>query len=335
MTAVSPTNPRPRRWFRLLGHAFFSMLLLGGVAWSVTALSFHLTGGVRLAAQGAVIIAALGVIALRLRQRRQGWIAVAAAAVAVGGWYQTLTPLADRVWASDVAHGVTADISGDIVTLRNVRNFDWTSETTAIEQWETRSYDLSKIATVDMITSVWGNPDIAHLIVSFGFGDGQHVAFSVEVRREAGESFNEVGGFFRQFELVLIAADEADVIKVRTNQRGEDVRLYPINLTPDQMRTLFRSYIDQGNALARTPEFYNTVTANCTSVVYRLARVIKPDMPLDQSLLLSGRLPEYLNKMGALQGRGSMADRRTAAAISAKGLAAGDTDYSTAIRSRP
>ncbi len=334
MTTVS-TNPKSRRWHHLVGNAFFAILLMAGAAWAITALSFHLTGGWKMAAQGVVFFTALAVFALRLRQRRLGWIALGVATLVVGGWYQTLTPQADRRWASDVAHGVTADVSGDLVTLHNVRNFNWTSDNTAVEQWDTRSYDLSKMASVDMVTSVWGNPDIAHLIVSFGFTDGQHVAFSVEVRREAGESFNEVGGFFRQFELVLIAADEADVIKVRTNQRGEDVRLYPVKLTPDQMRTLFHSYIDRGNALARTPEFYNTVTANCTSVVYRLAQVIKPDMPLDQSLLLSGRLPEYLNRLGALQGEGSMADRREAAMISAKGLAAGDADYSTAIRARP
>jgi hypothetical protein len=184
-----------------------------------------------------------------------------------------------------------------------------------------------------MITSVWDSPKIAHLLVSFGFADGRHVVFSVEIRREKGEAFSSIGGFFRQFELSLIAADEADVVKLRTNFRGEEVRLYPLRLTPEQLRAVFLRYVELGNALNEKPRWYNTVTANCTTVVWQLTRVLNPDLPLDRSLLLSGYLPDWLYRMGVLADEGTLEDIRARAVISdrAKALPEG-ADYSVGIR---
>lgn len=306
-----------RRFYRGLDHLGFVLLLALGTAWTATALYIQLHGWVQIAAWLALGLVVLAVLILRFRKRRLGWLGFAIAALAVGGWYMTIHPRQDRDWAPDVALGVTGTVAGDQVTLNNVRNFDWTSDLEAIPHWESRSYDLSQLETVDMITSNWGNPKIAHLIVSFGFTGGDHVAFSVEIRKEKGESFSSIGGFFRQFELVLIAADEADVVKVRTNYRGEDVHRFPVKLDATQRRALLLRYIAFGNQLADAPVFYNTVTANCASTVYGLVQVIKPDMPLDIRLLFSGQLPEYIDELGGLPGDMPMDQRRKLAAISA------------------
>ncbi|STZ06705.1 Uncharacterised protein [Moraxella ovis] len=61
---------------------------------------------------------------------------------------------------------------------------------------------------MDLALSIWGNENIVHTLVTFGFADGQRLAFSVEIRKEVGESFSNIGGFFRQFELSVIAVDE-------------------------------------------------------------------------------------------------------------------------------
>lgn len=327
-------SPTPlRRVGRGLGHVGFVILLALGTAWTATALYIQLKGGVQIAALAALGLVVLAVLILRFRKRRLGWLGFAIAALAVAGWYQSIHPRQDRDWAPDVAHGVSGTVTGDLVTLTNVRNFDWTSDLEAITHWESRSYDLSKLETVDMITSTWGDPNIAHLIVSFGFSGGDHVAFSVEIRKEKGESFSSIGGFFRQFELVLIAADEADVVKVRTNHRGEDVHLFPVKLDAAQRRALLLRYIAFGNQLAEAPLFYNTVTANCASTVYGLVQVIKPDMPLDSRLLFSGQLPEYIDELGGLPGDMPMDQRRKLAEISA--LAQGwqpGQDFSALIR---
>lgn len=319
--------------FCRLRHAGFVLLVALACAWAAAALSLQLAGMVEWLGLAALALAGGVVMALRFRQPGRAWAVFVISALAVAGWYLTLQPRQDRNWAPDVAHGVSARLEGSIATLENVRNFAWSSADAAVPRWETRRYDLDQLQTVDMITSTWGDPDIAHLIVSFGFADGQRVAFSVEIRKELGESFSNIGGFFRQFELALIAADENDIVRLRTNLRGEDVHLFPVKLNAEQRRALFLSYVNFGNRLAAKPEFYNTVTANCASTVYTLVKVIKPDMPLDSRLLFSGQLPEYIDELGGLQGDAPMADRRALAAISARAKAAtAGEDFSAVIR---
>lgn len=327
-------SPKLQKTARILGHLGFATLLAPGAVWAATATTIHLATPVLWLAYAGLALAVLAALWVRRHNRGRSWAVLAITGLAVAGWYQTIQPSQTRNWAAEVAHGVSYSRAGDILTLHNVRNFLWTSDTEAVPAWEDRSYDLSKLATVDMLTSVWDSPDIAHLIVSFGFSDGQHVAFSVEIRKEAHESFSTIGGFFRQFELVLIAADERDVVRLRTNLRQEDVHLFPVKLNAEQRQTLLLTYLDLGNRLAAEPQFYNTVTANCTSTVYRLVQVIKPDMPLDRRLLLSGQLPEYIDELGGLPGDMPMDQRRQLAAITARAQSIGpDQDYSTLIRS--
>ena len=151
-----------------------------------------------------------------------------------------------------------------------------------------------------MIMSYWSGPAIAHMLVSFGFDDGSQVVFSVEIRRQKTQEFSEIGGFFKEFELSIIAADERDVIRVRTNVRGEDDYLYRMRLPVSDMRLLFLGYVDEANKLVDHPRFYNTITVNCTTLVYQMMKGIVGHLPLDYRLLLSGDLPEYVYGVGGL-----------------------------------
>ncbi|MGB7269843.1 MAG: DUF4105 domain-containing protein [Albidovulum sp.] len=332
-THLPTTRKRPHPAVRVLGHIGFFAVFLGAAAWTATALFVHFSGPVLVLAEALLALAALGVLLGRYRARRAGWASLAAAALIVGAWYQTIQPSDQRIWAFDVARGVTADVAGDSVTLHNIRSFRWKDEDTADEAWVSQTYDLRDLTSVDMLTSVWDDPDIAHLLVSFGFATDQHVVFSVEIRREQGEEFSVLGGFFRQFEMVLIAADEQDIVKLRTNYRKEDVRLYPIKLDQARMQKMFMAYVDLGNDLAARPAFYNTILANCSTAVYRLAKVIVPDMPLDIRLIKTGRLYEYLADLGGLQGEMSAAKRFEASAITQIAQATPEgQSFSTAIR---
>jgi hypothetical protein len=318
---------------RWLGHSGFVLMLAIATIWTATAFYIQTHGMMQIIAWVLLALAAIAILVWRLRSRRFAWAGFATLAILVGGWYQTIQPQQDRDWAADAEHGVTGELKGTIATLQNVRNFSWTSDTEAAPHWESRSYDLDQLQTVDMFTSTWGDPDIAHLIVSFGFTGGEHLAYSVEIRKEKGESFSTIGGFFRQFELVLIAADEADIVKVRTNMRGEDVHLFPVKLSEERRRALFLRYMEFGNELAKAPQFYNTVTGNCASTVYHLVRAIKPDMPLDRRLLFSGQLPEYIQELGGLPGDMPMDKRRKLAEISAIAqMAVPGADFSAVIR---
>ncbi len=181
-----------------------------------------------------------------------------------------------------------------------MRNFAWRTQTEYIERWETRCYDLERLISVDMIMSYWSRRTIAHMLVSFGFEDGEHVAFSVEIRRERHESYSEIGGFFKEFELSIIAADERDVVRLRTNVRGEDAYLYRVRMAVPAMRSLFLAYVDEANALVHAPRFYHTITGNCTTLVYQMMKRIVGHLPFDYRVLLSGYMPEYVYRVGGL-----------------------------------
>jgi len=225
-------------------------------------------------------------------------------------WWRSIAPSNERLWADDVAQITNGTIEGNRVTLRNVRNFDWRSNSEYTQRWETRSYDLDKLTAVDMIMSYWDGWAIAHMLISFGLDDGQHVAFSVEVRRRKNATYSELGGFFKRDGLSIIAADERDVIRVRTNIRGEDDYLYRIRMPLPAMRSLFLGYVEQANRLVDTPRFYNTLTVNCTMLVYHMMKRIVGYLPWSYRLLFTGYLPAYVYRVGGLDQRFTLEELR-------------------------
>ena len=218
-------------------------------------------------------------------------------------WWSSIAPRDDRPWADDVARITriqSADSGSDIVTLQDVRNFDWRSERDYAVRWDTRRYDLSQLRSVDVTLSYWMGPAIAHTLVSFGFAGGERVVFSFEIRKERGEAFDALAGFFKRYELALIAADERDILGVRARVRGEQVHLYRVRMPDHAMRALFREYAEQAAQLHAAPRWYHTLTANCTTIVWQMARKLVDGLPLDWRLLASGYLPEYLKQVGGL-----------------------------------
>ena len=136
--------------------------------------------------------------------------------LAVLVWFFSLKPSNDRDWMPDVAKVAWVQVDGDRLTVHNIRNFEYRSETDFTPRWEDRTYDLSRLRSFDFMLVYWGSPSIAHAMVSFGFDDGQYLAVSIETRKEKPKSYSTVQGFFRQYELIFIFADERDVIGLRT-----------------------------------------------------------------------------------------------------------------------
>jgi hypothetical protein len=289
-------------------------LLIGlPAAWGALALWYQAPGA---ALKGGIVLLwvafSVGLIAV-LWQGRAG-LALSTFALAfccMLVWWHRIEPSNDRMWADDVAKISSGSIEGNRVTLKNVRNFDWRSNTDYTQRWETREYDLDKLNSVDMIMSYWDGWAIAHMLISFGFDDGKYVAFSVEVRRQKNKTYSEIGGFFKRDGLSIIAADERDVIRVRTNVRGEDDYLYRIRMPLSAMRSLFLGYIQQADDLVETPRFYNTITVNCTTLVYHMMKRIVGYLPWSYRLLFTGYLPTYVYRVGGLDQRFTLPELRS------------------------
>lgn len=319
---------------RSLGRSLQLLLAAGIVGWTTLALYYQVGMPWRLAFYALLAGASLALLWFAFRGRwGRVWGAMVALVALVAVWWATIEPRADRLWRPEVAHGVTAEINGSRATLHNVRNFEWLTEEDAVARWETRVVDLDAITSIDMFLSVWDSPDIAHTLVSFGFADGQHVVFSGEIRKEEGEEFSSIGGFFRQFELVLIAADERDIVRLRTDVREEEVSVYPITLAAPMRRALFLSFVELGNDLARQPRWYHTLTANCTTVPYQLVAQLSDRVVLDPRIILSGRLPGYLRDLGVLRPDMTEAAIRARARLGKLGAATPDgAEFSRRIR---
>jgi Domain of unknown function (DUF4105) len=324
---------RLARWIGLTLLAI-TLMVFGG--WSALAIWFRFdaTESVRDLLAGMVVLLTLLAVACLARSRR--WIALAAYATfsaAILMWWSTVRPSNDRDWQPDVARSVTATIDGDRLVVSNVRNFNWRSDTDFDQRWEERTYSLSHVSNVDLILSYWAGEAIAHLIVSIGFYDESRLAFSIETRRSLGEEYSTIAGFFRRYELSIVAADERDVVRVRSNVRGEDVRIYRLRMPPMYAQALLREYVTEANDVARAPRWYNTLTGNCTTLVFGMVRAIRPGMHLDYRILLSGYLPDYAYDMGATDTNIPFETLRGLARIHDKAAQAdADPDFSRKIR---
>ncbi|PZP64289.1 MAG: hypothetical protein DI597_01380 [Pseudoxanthomonas spadix] len=325
------------RLLRWAGRWALRVLVVVAAAWG--ALAIHFLFDLAPPLRWTVIAVWLGAAALALwglwrRPRRwRAFGAFALAFVALLAWWCALQPRQDRDWADDVARRLQAQVHGHRVVLRNVRDFDWRSDDDYTPRWETREYDLDHLVSADLALSYWMGPAIAHTLVSFGFDDGSRVVFSLEIRKQRGESFSALGGFFRKFEQTLVAADERDILRVRTNVRGEDMYLYRLAVPPDALRRLFLGYVRTAQELDRAPRFYNTLTSNCTTIVFHLARSIDAGLPLDWRLLLSGYLAEYVYDQHGLLPGYDFATLKRLGHITTRARAAGDAaDFSGRIR---
>jgi len=296
-----------RQLARVVGLLLVVLLMLAVTGWGVLALRYwdHANPTLRnaLAAAWAVVCLALIVAFVFRRPRWRSFTAFTALLALLLTAWSMIEPSNDRVWEPENAVLAYADIDGEHVTLHNLRNFDYRTESDFTPAYYDRSFDLRQLDTVDMFTVYWMGPAIAHAFLSFGFTDGAHVAFSIETRREKGQVYSSIAGFFRQYTLYYAVGDERDIVRVRTNYRHdplEQVYLYRLRGGETAAKRLFLEYLRQINALKQRAEWYNTLTSNCTNSIWLLARLNPGHVPYSWKVLVSGYLPEYLYEQGRL-----------------------------------
>lgn len=306
-------------------------------AWSAAALWFDGPAGLRDAGVLPVVAALPPLAAIAaLFWWRGRWRGIAAALLipaAVVAWWDTIPASNNRDWMADVARPPVAEFSGNTVTIRNIRNFDYRTETDFTEHWEERTFDLDQIVGVDFYLSYWGSPWIAHTIVSWEFADGRFLAISIETRKEKGEQYSAILGFFREYELYYVVADERDVIRLRSNYRGEEVHLYRLNTSPATARALLVDYLEEVNRLAVTPVWYNAMTHNCTTTIRKHAQHVAPGNPFDWRILVNGKLDEVGYERGVFDNSMPFEEARRRSNITERAKAAdADPDFSQRIR---
>src|SRR3989338_9900511 len=223
-------------------------------------------------------------------------------------------PSLDRDWSLDQAVLARVEISGNAISITNIRNIDYRST----NDYDIRYYD--KTFELDKIESVWYMVEpfsgygagAAHTLVSFGFEGGDYVAISAEIRKEKGESFSPVKGILRQYELVYVIADERDVIKLRSNYRKDDVFLYPVRTSKENMQKLFISMLERANKLATQPEFYNTLTNTCTTnLVAHVNEIVPGRIPLSYKVLMPAYSDELAREIGLIDNTRSIEELRS------------------------
>ena len=296
-------------WIRyvLLGVCFLSLL-----GWSSLAVAFsNLPVGEtsRQFLAGAVAATFLGLVVFSKRcWRVLGLLALYFASVLT--WFFLIPPSHDRVWGPEVGKLSHIEIEDNLITVHNLRNFEYSSVSDFTERWEERSYDLDKLQRMDYIICDWGLGDIAHSMLSFEFEDDGYLCFSVETRKESYESYSTIRGFFRQFELIIVVGAERDLIGQRIFARGEDVYVYPAKLSKDELDTLFMEQVQRVNQLAENPKWYNTLTTNCLTTLVFDRSVNERLMKIDYRVLLNGRSPEMFYEGGRIDTKLSYPDAK-------------------------
>ncbi|HZN37399.1 MAG TPA: DUF4105 domain-containing protein [Planctomycetota bacterium] len=326
---------------KALGIGLLALVLSLLLAWSALAIYFSNLPWqpVRFALAGLYGIAVISAFALLERRGRTiKWFLVATAGVIA--WWITIKPSQLRDWAPEVSLLPKAVFVGDDVTITNLRDFEYRSEQDFTVHYEQRTYDLKALESMDLVLSYWGgNRSIAHVILSFGFAGGDHVAVSVETRPEKGEGYSILGSLFKQFEVIYILAEERDVVQLRTNFRKERVYLFPTRLPPGAVRLVFRQLLEEANALVEQPVFYHALEHNCTTAWVAIAeeaggRRVKFDM----RLLLNGYLDQLMYERDKLVGDETQGmpyeDMRSLHLISdVARLYQGDPNFSAKVRS--
>lgn len=206
----------------------------------------------------------------------------------------SLSPRNDRMWQDEAEKIIQFKFTDGKIEIQNVRNFIWRTKDDYDVNWETRRYDIEKLESIDLIVSHFMKGPVAHVFISFGFEDGEHLAFSLEVRQEHDEGFSTIGGFFRQYELAMVVGDEHDLIYSRTNAKDEDVYIYPIQMNQTEIQLLFLEYLNKANRLNNTPAWYNTYVSNCTTILFDLMEHAVGEIPRDYRVTLPGLIPNYL-----------------------------------------
>ncbi|MEA3323435.1 MAG: DUF4105 domain-containing protein [Patescibacteria group bacterium] len=251
-------------------------------------------------------------------------------------FFATMTqkPSHDRTW--ELGHGKLPhiQISDNDIVVKDMRDFTWNDDGGADDKYITERFELDKMNRLDVIVSHFSDSDaLAHIFMSFGFENGQHIVVSVETRREAHEKFSTIQGLLNKFELIYVVGTERDVIGMRTNVRGEKVYLHNVDVDAQAIQKLFALITADINAIYNQPVFYNTLSHNCTNAITRRAEEVADiNFPFSYKMLLPGFVDEVLYDMDIIVKKGTFEETEAKAEIDNEKVNRDDANFSQQIR---
>ena len=274
-------------------------------------------------------IGALTLIKSRGRRLLTFWAIFAAVLL----WSELIPPRNDRNWQPDLAVLPWAEIDGNRVKFHNIRLCDYRNERDSDVAHYDRTFDLDTLHSADLFIVTRGSPHIAHTMMSFGFANDEYLCFSVETRKEKGEDYSIVKGFFKQYELMYVAADERDLVRLRTNFRNEQVSVYRLKADSAAIRAVFLGYLESMYSLRARPEWYNALTSNCLTNIRGHTLPYAKNQHWDWRFLLNGHLDELIYERGSIDTSLPLAELKARSLINAKAKAApNDAQFSKNIR---
>ncbi|MEX2528376.1 MAG: DUF4105 domain-containing protein [Gemmatimonadota bacterium] len=219
----------------------------------------------------------------------------------------------EPIWTLEHRVAPRFEFQGEWVTVRGVRDFCWRSLTDYDARWEDRSFRLTELSglwyVVTPFVKAWRG--LAHTLLSFQFGQDRFLTLSVEARRREGQRYGFVKGMFRQFGLIYVVGTEEDVLVHRAIHRDHELLLFPVKIGPDRLRELFLRMARSANQLRENPEFYHTLSNNCTTrIVDHVNAVVPERIPGGWRILFPGHSDELARGLGLLDVEGSIDDAR-------------------------
>jgi hypothetical protein len=318
------------RWL-VAGIGFFCRVVL--IGWATLALYYSNLPWPRLRLVMALMFMTFGIWALWLTRQPRMLRVFTGVYLGVLVWWISIRPSHDRHWRPEVAVMPRAIIDGDRVRITGYRNFEYRSRDDFTVRYDEREVSLSHLSSVDFFVSYWKIGPVGHTFLSFVFDNAPPLCVSIETRPELGEGFSPIASLFKQFELIYIVGDERDIVRVRTNFRDEEVYLYRLRTSPENVRRLFLVYLDRINELADQAEFYHLLSNSCTVNIVRYANTAGRVGQFDIKHLLNGLIDRYLYRAGLVDRALPFEELRRRSRINDVALAADNTpDFSQRIR---
>jgi hypothetical protein len=309
---------------KALGRTLRTSVLIVLVLWGSLAIYFSNLPWPSVRLLLAISFAAFAIWSLWLVRDRGLMAMLAALFVGILIWWVAIPATHNRIWRPDVAVMPRVKVSGDRVVISGFRNFDYRTLDDFTARYETREVQLSHLTGIDFYISYWMPGPIGHTFLSFTFDNAEPVSVSIEARPESHEGYAPIASLFKQFELIYVVGDERDLVRVRTNLRGEDVYLFRVDTTPQNARRLFLVYLERINELADQAEFYHLLSNSCTVNIVRYANVAGRQGRADLRHYLNGLIDGYLYDTNRLNTSLPLDELRRRSHINAAAIQAGD-----------